>query len=137
MLVYPEPIFVDLLRCPGINSQAGGLVRQPYLSYRPAGLQNAGGIDISESIPGLRKRLEIRALFLIRNMLKQSAEQRRFLRLNEPKETSARGRLARKNPVVSYIYVEIIKRRCTGPNYFWSPDLSSRESRYSRDKPFI
>jgi hypothetical protein len=46
MLVYPEPVFVDLLRSPGINSEAGGLVRRPYLSYRPAGLQR-----LAESIP--------------------------------------------------------------------------------------
>ncbi len=31
-----EPVFVDLLWSPGIDSQPGGPVRQPYLSYRPA-----------------------------------------------------------------------------------------------------
>jgi hypothetical protein len=34
-----EPVFVDLLRSPGIDSQPGGTVRQPYLAYRPARLQ--------------------------------------------------------------------------------------------------
>ncbi len=34
----PEPGFVNLLRSPGIDSQPGGPVRQPYLSYRPARL---------------------------------------------------------------------------------------------------
>jgi hypothetical protein len=39
----PEPVFVKLLRSPGIDSQPGG-------------------IESSESIPGLLKRLQIRAL---------------------------------------------------------------------------
>ncbi len=30
-----ELVFVDLLRSPRIDSQSGGPVRQPYLSYRP------------------------------------------------------------------------------------------------------
>ncbi len=34
-----EPVFVNLLGSPGIDSQPGGPVRQPYLSYRPAMLQ--------------------------------------------------------------------------------------------------
>jgi hypothetical protein len=33
-----EPVFVNLLRNPGIVSQPGVTVRQPYLSYRPARL---------------------------------------------------------------------------------------------------
>ncbi len=41
--VSPEPVFVNLLRSPGIDSQHGG-------------------IDSSESNPGLHKRLQIRAL---------------------------------------------------------------------------
>ncbi len=31
-----ETVLVNLLRSPGIDSQLGGQVRQPYLSYRPA-----------------------------------------------------------------------------------------------------
>jgi hypothetical protein len=31
-----EPVFVDLLRSPGIDSQPDGTVRQTCLSYRPA-----------------------------------------------------------------------------------------------------
>jgi hypothetical protein len=52
-----EPVFVNLLRRPGIDSQPGGPIRQPYLLYRPAGLHStqAGGIDSSESIPRLLK----------------------------------------------------------------------------------
>jgi hypothetical protein len=34
----PEPEFVKLLRSPGINSQPGGPVRQPYWMYQPAKL---------------------------------------------------------------------------------------------------
>ncbi len=45
-----EPVFVNLLRSPGIHSQPGGPVRQPYLSYW-----------LAESILGLPKRLQIRA----------------------------------------------------------------------------
>ncbi len=37
-----EPVFVN----PGIDSQPGGLQRQPYLTYRPAGLHG-----LAESIP--------------------------------------------------------------------------------------
>ncbi len=41
MSITREPVFVDLLRSPGIDSQPGG-------------------IDALESIPGLLKRLQIR-----------------------------------------------------------------------------
>jgi hypothetical protein len=57
----PEPVFVNLLRSPVIDSQPGGPVRQPYLTYRPARLKKIGKIDSLESIPGLLKRLQIRA----------------------------------------------------------------------------
>jgi hypothetical protein len=53
----PEPVFVILLRGPGIGSQPGRPVRQPYLSYRPARLHG-----LVESIPGLHKRLQIREI---------------------------------------------------------------------------
>ncbi len=43
---YPEPVFVNLLRSPGIDFQPGGTVRQPYLSYRSARLHR-----LAESIP--------------------------------------------------------------------------------------
>ena len=33
---YPEPVFVNLLRSPGIDYQHGGPVQQPYLLYLPA-----------------------------------------------------------------------------------------------------
>ncbi len=33
-----EPVFLNLLKCPGIDSQPGGSVRQPYLTYRPVRL---------------------------------------------------------------------------------------------------
>jgi hypothetical protein len=36
ILVLPEPVFVNLLWSPWIDSQPDGPVRQPYLSYRPA-----------------------------------------------------------------------------------------------------
>ena len=56
----PEPVFVNLLFSPGIDSQpgAGGPVRQPYLSYRPAKLHR-----LAESIPVLHEHLQIRAQF--------------------------------------------------------------------------
>ncbi len=41
-----EPEFVDLPRSPGIDSQPGGPVRQPYLTYWPGRLQR-----LTESIP--------------------------------------------------------------------------------------
>jgi hypothetical protein len=44
--MYPEPVSVDLLQSPGIDSQPGGPVRQPYLAYRPARLHR-----MAESIP--------------------------------------------------------------------------------------
>jgi hypothetical protein len=53
-----EPVFVYLLRSPGIDSKPGGPVQQPYLTYRPAGPHR-----LAESIPGLLKRLQIRALY--------------------------------------------------------------------------
>ncbi len=60
----PEAVFVNLLKSPGIDSRPDGPVRQPYLSYRPA-----GGIESSESIPGLLKRLQIRAQGICRKLL--------------------------------------------------------------------
>jgi hypothetical protein len=41
-----EPVFVNLSRRPGIDSQPVGPVRQPYLSYRPSRLHR-----LAESIP--------------------------------------------------------------------------------------
>jgi hypothetical protein len=55
-LCFPEPTFKRLLSSPGIDTQPGGLVRQPYLRYWPARLHRP-----AESIPGLIKRLQIRA----------------------------------------------------------------------------
>ncbi len=43
-----EPIFENPLRSPGIDSQPGGPVRRPYLSYWPASLHR-----LAESISGL------------------------------------------------------------------------------------
>jgi hypothetical protein len=42
----PEPVFVNLLRSPGIDSQDGGPLRQLYLLYRPDRLHR-----LAESIP--------------------------------------------------------------------------------------
>jgi hypothetical protein len=49
-----EPVFVNLLRNPGIDSQPGGPVRQPLLTYRPARARIckrlwSPGIDSEES----------------------------------------------------------------------------------------
>jgi hypothetical protein len=55
----PEPVFVDLLRRLGIDSQPGGPVRNPICRT------GAGELDSSESIPGLHKRLQIRAQFIL------------------------------------------------------------------------
>jgi hypothetical protein len=55
-MVPSDPEFVNLVSSQGIDSQRGGPVRQPYLTYRPAWLHK-----LSESIPGLLKRLQIRA----------------------------------------------------------------------------
>ena len=55
----PIEVFVDLSRSQGINSQPGGPVRQAYLTYLPARLH-----WLAESIPGLLKRLQIRAYSL-------------------------------------------------------------------------
>ncbi len=49
----PEPEFVNLLRRPGIDLKPDGLVRQPYLTHRPA-----WPYRLAESIPGLLKRLQ-------------------------------------------------------------------------------
>ncbi len=45
-IIDTEPVSVDLLRSPGIDSQPGRPVRQPFLSYRPARLHR-----MAESIP--------------------------------------------------------------------------------------
>ncbi len=41
-----EPVFVNFLRGPGIDSQSGEPVRQPYLTYLPARLHR-----LAEFIP--------------------------------------------------------------------------------------
>ncbi len=56
-LKIPEPVFVNLLRSPGIDSQPGRPDRRPYLLYRPAMLDR-----LAELNPGLLYRLQIRAL---------------------------------------------------------------------------
>jgi hypothetical protein len=62
-----EPVFVILLRSPGIDSKPGGLVLQPYLMYRPARLHSMIVHRLAESIPWNRflKRLQIRALYTL------------------------------------------------------------------------
>jgi hypothetical protein len=50
---------VDLLRSPGIDSQPGGPVIQPLSDVSA---RQAEGIDFLKLIPGLLKRLQIRAL---------------------------------------------------------------------------
>ncbi len=65
---FLEPVFVNLLRSPGIDSQSSGPERQPYWSYRPARLHRR-----AESIPGLLERLQIRApvsLYFFPNLYK-------------------------------------------------------------------
>jgi hypothetical protein len=58
-----EPVFVNLLRSPGIDSQHGGPVQQPYLSYWPA-----RQLRLAESIPELLKRLQIWAQESVREV---------------------------------------------------------------------
>ncbi len=56
-----DPVFVNLLRSPGIDSQPCGSIRQPYLSYWPARLHRLAE-SIPRNRPGIFKRLQIRAL---------------------------------------------------------------------------
>jgi hypothetical protein len=49
---WAEPVFVDLLRSPGIDSQPCGPVRQPYLLYRPAKLQRLAESISRNRFPG-------------------------------------------------------------------------------------
>jgi hypothetical protein len=49
-----EPVFLKLFRSQVIDSQPGGPVQQPYLSYRNTRLHR-----LVESITGLLKRLQI------------------------------------------------------------------------------
>jgi hypothetical protein len=50
--MYPELVFVDLLRSPGINSQQGGPVRQLYLSFWPARLHRLAESVLRNRFPG-------------------------------------------------------------------------------------
>ncbi len=43
---HTEPVFVNLIRSPEIDSRPCGPVQQPYLTYRPAGLHR-----LAESLP--------------------------------------------------------------------------------------
>ncbi len=58
----PKPVFVNHLRSPGIKAQIGGTVQKPTCTGPPGYRTQAGRIDSSVSIPGLLKRLQIRAL---------------------------------------------------------------------------
>jgi hypothetical protein len=62
-LYKPEPVFVNLSRSPGIDSQRAGTLTLLVLPARQATW--AGGIDSSESIPGLHNRLQIRPLLIL------------------------------------------------------------------------
>jgi hypothetical protein len=55
----PEPVFVNLLKSPGIHSQPGGPVRQPFLTYQPDRLYIVHRLA-EESFPRVLKRLQIR-----------------------------------------------------------------------------
>jgi hypothetical protein len=57
-----EPVFVNLLMGPAIDSQPGRPVRQPTWRTDPPGYK-AGGMDTLESIPWLLKLLQIPALY--------------------------------------------------------------------------
>ncbi len=87
VLIFPELEFINLLRNPGIDSQPGGPVRQPYMTYRHARLRG-----LSESIPGLLKRLQIRALKLL------------FLDITVPTFTR--------------VYAELLPAGCRYPHWF-------------------
>ncbi len=63
LLIYSSTGYCRVRSCkhlwsPGIDYQPSGPVQQSYLTYRPARLHR-----LAESIPGLLKRLQIRALF--------------------------------------------------------------------------
>jgi hypothetical protein len=47
-----EPVFLNLLRCPGIDSQPGETVRQPYLTYRTARLHRLAELIRWNRFPG-------------------------------------------------------------------------------------
>ncbi len=49
---------------PGIDSQPGGPVRQPYFDEPARQATEAGWIDALESTPGLLERLKIQAVIL-------------------------------------------------------------------------
>ncbi len=66
-----EPVFADLFRRPGIDFQPGGPVRQPYFSYRPVRLHR-----LAKSIPGLHKRLQIRAQVYFRLLWQPQGKER-------------------------------------------------------------
>ncbi len=44
--ILSEPVFVNLLRSPGIDSQPGGPVRQPYLTGPSGGIDSLGSLNV-------------------------------------------------------------------------------------------
>ena len=58
--IYTEPVFVDLFRSPEIDSRRAGTTTLFGAPGRQA--TQADEIDSSDSIPGLHKHLQIRAL---------------------------------------------------------------------------
>jgi hypothetical protein len=57
-----QPEFVNLLRRPGINSQPGGPIRQPWLTYQAAGLHRPAEVIPWNRLLLFLKSLQIRAL---------------------------------------------------------------------------
>jgi hypothetical protein len=55
------PVFLDPLRSPEIDSQLADRYDNPICCIPARQATKASGIDSSESIPGLHKRLQIRA----------------------------------------------------------------------------
>ncbi len=59
--ILSEPEFVNLLRSQGFDSQPGGPVRLPYLTYRPAKLQRLAGSIPWNRFPGSFNEYKYRA----------------------------------------------------------------------------
>jgi hypothetical protein len=122
----PEPVFVNILRSPGIDSQPGRPVRQPYLSYLPARLHG-----LAESIPGLHKRLQIRALGSIRASSDTVESEGR--RMKQCWMSYIKNKTFKKYPRQkkgSYFFWQLsfkIAETC-----HWRPEIKKNQSLYSR-----
>ncbi len=128
--VIAESEVVNILWSPGIDFQPGGPVQQYYLTYRPARLHRLQ--PMAESIPGLLKRLQKRALFFPQCEwnLKTTSQTTLLMLFTLPSffgEAMDEGTIKKQNPKchLHWCLIEFIDWRYSQSCWYFPPLLST------------